>query len=85
MHDGGYSGPHFLEGTGRPALGDRGYRAYLRAIRDQPGLGWKVPMALCFNVAAWAGESLQATLLLIAAELVLVFGAGYLFWWRWGR
>lgn len=61
------------------------YRAFLRAIRDQPGFGLRL-LAFAFLLAGVFIRSGVIHGVVVAMVLVVVFmGPGYVAWRQWGR
>jgi hypothetical protein len=58
------------------------YGSFLRAIRDQPGLLWKLAMFLAFTAALGIGKGSEYALMLAGYGLAAVFTLGYPVW-RW--
>jgi hypothetical protein len=72
-----------LSGVG-PRVRPRSYRAYLRAVRNEPGFEFKVAMVSCFVAAEWIRAGAVSALLCVAAGVGLVATAGYVIWRIWG-
>jgi hypothetical protein len=63
----------------------RGYRAYLGAIRAQPGFPYRVLSLVAFSVSLAVSKGAIYAGLVVAASLIAVATVGFVYWRRCGR
>lgn len=63
---------------------DRSYRAFLVAIRSQPGLALKLLSLVCFSLGLLTSKGLSTTAITLGGTTAACLTLGYAYWRRWG-